>query len=149
MNVSPVIRVRNGQRRTRVDARRLERFATCAFQRCCDLPAASRKNVRALPEISVVLVSDRRIAELHRRFMQIAGPTDVLTFHHGEIVVSAETARTNARRFRATVEDEIRLYIVHGFLHLLGFEDKTARGARAMESAQNRVLRMVGALNDA
>lgn len=143
------MRVRNGQRRTRVAVERLERFATRAFQRCCELPSASLENVRALPEISVALVSDRRIAELHQRFMHIAGPTDVLTFHHGEIVVSVETARANARRFRSTVEDEICLYIVHGFLHLLGFEDKTTRGARAMESAQKRVLRLVGSLHDA
>ena len=104
--------------------------------------------MRRLPEISVVLVSDRRIAALHRRFMEMAGPTDVLTFQHGEIVVSAETARANARRFGSTSEDEIRLYIVHGFLHLLGFDDVTAKKARAMEAAQKRVLRTVRASND-
>ena len=148
MSVPPIIRVRNAQRKLRVDMVSLERFTTRAFQRCCELPRAAAGRVRRLPEISVVLVSDRRIAALHRRFMEMAGPTDVLTFQHGEIVVSAETARANARRFGSTSEDEIRLYIVHGFLHLLGFDDVTAKEASAMEAAQKRVLRMVRASND-
>lgn len=141
MNLSPIIRVRNGQRKMRVDAKVLERFAARAFQRCCELPAASRENVRALPEISVILVSDRRIAALHEQFMKIAGPTDVLTFQHGEIFVSVETAQQNAARFGTKLADEIRLYIVHAFLHLLGFDDVTPAASRRIEAAQNKVLR--------
>ena len=96
---------------------------------------------RDLSELSVVLVSDRRIAELHRRFMNIAGATDVLTFQHGEIVASVETAQRNAARFGCSVDEEIQRYIVHGFLHLLGLNDKTAAERETMERAQEKVLR--------
>ncbi len=69
-----------------------------------DLRAAALDAARAFPEVNVVLVSDRRMAALHQRFMQIAGPTDVLTFQHGEIVVSVETAQANAARFRSSTD---------------------------------------------
>ncbi len=124
-----------------MDAARLERFAQRAFAQCCALPKADLTDVATLPEISVMLVSDRRMAELHERFMQIAGPTDVLTFQHGEIVISVETARENARHFGHDFEDEIRLYLVHGFLHLLGFDDRTPKLTRAMEQAQTQIMR--------
>ncbi len=145
MSALPTIRVRSAQRKLRVAMKELELFAKRAFPECCRLPAATLDQIRDLREIDVILVSDRRMAALHRQFMNIAGPTDVLTFQHGEIVVSVETAQENAARFGVAVEDEIRLYVVHGFLHLLGYDDQTARGARAMESAQQRVLKAVRA----
>ena len=93
-----------------------------------------------LREISVVLISDRRMAELHRRFLQESGPTDVITFQHGEIFVSTETARRQARRFGTSLEHELRLYIVHGLLHLHGFDDTTPRSAAQMKRTQEKVV---------
>ncbi len=61
------------------------------------------------------------MAALHLQFMNIAGPTDVLTFQHGEIVISVETAQENAVRFGHEVEAEIRLYLVHGYPPFVGF----------------------------
>ncbi len=141
MSVLPNIRVQNAQRKLRVDVKKLELFANRAFPDCCRLQAAKVDDICDLREIDVILVSDQRMAELHRKFMNIAGPTDVLTFQHGEIVVSVETAQENATRFGCATEDEIQLYIVHGLLHLLGFNDQTSRGARTMESSQQRVLK--------
>lgn len=141
MNALPIIRVQSAQRKLRVEIEKLEVFANRALPECCRLSAAKRDHVQDLREINVVLVSDRRIAALHRQFMNIAGPTDVLTFQHGEIVISVETAQENAMRFGGATEEEIRLYLVHGLLHLLGFNDQTAREARAMEAAQQRVLK--------
>jgi probable rRNA maturation factor len=140
--------VRNAQRKVRVDAVALQEFAERAFAECGRLTTASRSRAGSFPELDVILVSDRKIAALHRRFMNIAGPTDVMTFQHGEIVISAETARKNGRRFRTATENEIRLYLVHGFLHLLGFDDKTAAQSRKMEGAQNRVLRALRSSNE-
>ena len=86
------------------------------------------------------LVSDRRMAELHRRFLHLPGPTDVITFQHGEIFISAETARANARRFGNSLEDELRLYIAHGLLHLHGFDDKDPSDAAEMERTQKALV---------
>ena len=93
-----------------------------------------------LTQVSIALVSDRRIADLHQRFLNQRGPTDVITFQHGEIVISAETARRQARAFRTSLEHELGLYIVHGLLHLRGFDDKTAAGAAEMKRVQEKLV---------
>ncbi len=126
------ITVRNLQRKVRTDCRALQQFAERALEK---IPNHS------LGEIDVLLISDRRMAALHRQFMNITGPTDVITFQHGEIFISVETAKRNARRFRSSIENEMKLYLVHGLLHLGGFDDKTAADARKMEKAQARIIK--------
>jgi probable rRNA maturation factor len=80
------------------------------------------------------------MAALHRQFLQTRGTTDVITFQHGEIFISAETAQKNAARFRTTLHRELNLYIVHGLLHLDGFDDATAAGAEEMKTLQEKIL---------
>ena len=135
-----MIRVHNGQRKMHVHLRELQRFADAAFRVSSRMKPRRGSVLHQLPQIDVMLVSDARIAALHKRFMNIAGPTDVITFQHGEIFVSVETAKANARHFRTTTDSEIRLYIVHGILHLLGFDDTTPAAARAMTKTQARVV---------
>ena len=94
-----------------------------------------------LEEIGMVLVSDRRIAALHDEFMSDPTPTDVITFLHGEIVISAETARREARRRKLRVPEEIARYAVHGLLHLAGWTDLDARAAAEMRFVQEKILR--------
>ena len=67
----------------------------------------------------------------------------MLTFEHGEIFLSVETARRNARIFGNSLTRELRLYIVHGLLHLHSFEDRTEAGARKMKTMQERILRQL------
>ena len=97
--------------------------------------------LRQLPEISFVLVSDARIAALHNEFMRDPTPTDVITFQHGEIVISAETARREARQRGLALPAELARYAVHGLLHLAGWSDADARGASAMRAMQEKILR--------
>jgi probable rRNA maturation factor len=85
------------------------------------------------------------MASLHRRFLKKSGPTDVITFDHGEIFISAERARKHARAFNSSVLGENKLYIVHGLLHLHGFDDRTKADARRMEKMQNKVLKQISA----
>lgn len=82
------------------------------------------------------------MALLHRKFLGLAGPTDVLTFQHGEIFISAETARRHARAFGNSLMRELKLCIVHGLLHLHGFDDRTPTEARRMKTAQEKILRI-------
>jgi probable rRNA maturation factor len=77
---------------------------------------------------------------LHRRFTNEPGTTDVITFQHGEIFISADTARRNARRFGHGLSHELRLYIVHGLLHLQGFDDQDEVGAQKMRAAESKIL---------
>lgn len=94
-----------------------------------------------LEEIGIVLVSDRRIAALHGEFMSDPTPTDVITFRHGEVVISAETAWREARRRKLPVPEEVSRYAVHGLLHLAGWSDLDAGSAGAMRSVQEKILR--------
>ena len=137
------ITVRNAQRRSRIDRQELEEFCAHALDAVGHLPRKSGDLLRALSEVTVVLVSDRRMAALHQKFLNTPGATDVITFQEGDIFVSVETAQRNARRFETSWQDEIRLYIVHGLLHLRGFDDGTPAKSRAMNSMQWRILGQV------
>jgi probable rRNA maturation factor len=136
----PSITLHNRQRAVRLDLPALQVFARRALEACLQLPGKNAGELASLDEVSIVLVSDRRMAELHRRFLHLPGPTDVITFQHGEIFVSVETARNHARRFGSLLEHEIRLYIAHGLLHLHGFDDKDAAGAAEMERLQEKLV---------
>src|SRR5438105_15441579 len=111
-----------------------------AVARCLRLPRRKKSDLAQLREISVLIVSDRKIASLHRQFMNESGATDVITFQHGEIFIGAESARRNARRFGNSFERELRLYVVHGFLHLHGFDDRDGASARSIEVVQRKIL---------
>ena len=142
----PKITLRNLQRKVPVDVVDLEKFARTALSICLRLPRKTTSNLKKLPGISVLIVSDRKIASLHRQFMNESGPTDVITFQHGEIFIGAESARRNARRYGNALARELRLYVIHGLLHLHGFDDRNSASARKMEVTQRKILGEVSGL---
>ena len=133
----PIV-ISNRQRVRRLDLVALRDFAQRALSECLKLRKSGPLSI--LPEVNVVFASDKRIAKIHQQFMNEAGPTDVITFQHGEIFVSTETAKRQSRQFGASLEHELRLYIVHGLLHLSGFDDKTRTGAAKMKRIQEKVV---------
>jgi probable rRNA maturation factor len=94
-------------------------------------------------EILVVLVSDRKISAIHEQFMGIAGATDVITFQHGEILISVETAARQAIEYESGLLPELRVYIAHGLLHLAGYDDLSEDGFREMAKLQNELVEKV------
>lgn len=102
--------------------------------------------------VNVIIVDDATIAELHERFLHDPTPTDVLSFPladrpsiiEGEIVVSAQRALARAARFGWQPHDELLLYVVHGTLHLLGYEDHTPAGRARMRRREKAVLSGLG-----
>lgn len=78
--------------------------------------------------INLVLVTDREIRELNRKFRRLDRATDVLSFNMnedgilGEIAISTETAARNARRYRVGLKREMKRLVVHGVLHILGYD---------------------------
>jgi probable rRNA maturation factor len=138
---APDIFVRNRQRKIRVNVAELQDFATKAVRKSLQLRDEENTDLRRLDAVFVWLISDRRMASLHRKFMHQTGPTDVLTFRHGEIFISVETAKRHAGAFGTLLANELRLYIVHGLLHLHGFDDRMQPGAREMERTQEKILR--------
>ena len=91
-------------------------------------------------KIVLAFVDDATIAGLNKRFLEHEGPTDVITFQHGEIFISVETARTHARRFGTSFDSELRLYIAHGLLHLHGFDDRDVVEAARMKRTQEKLV---------
>lgn len=138
---TPRISVRNLQRKISVNVTGLENFAANASRCCLQLRKQSDTDLRKLHAVFISLISDRRMAQLHRKFLHQTGPTDVLTFQHGEIFISVETAKRHARAFRNSLTRELCLYIAHGLLHLHGFDDRTQAGARKMKRIQEKILR--------
>jgi probable rRNA maturation factor len=103
-------------------------------------------------ELSVVFLSDPALAKLHADFLADPTPTDVITFagdpaHQsaGEICVSADAAARVAGRGAAAYSDELTLYLVHGWLHLAGYDDLRVPAKRAMRRAEARALRLLRA----
>lgn len=93
-----------------------------------------------LATLEVALVDDETSDRVHRDFMDIEGPTDVITFHHGEIVIGAEVAARQAAEYGEPLPREILRYLVHGLLHLAGHEDADPAERAAMEAAQEDIL---------
>jgi probable rRNA maturation factor len=107
-----------------------------------------------LRELSMALVNDQRMAELHERFMGIDGPTDVMSFpleldgHKraitGEVAICVPEARRRAREHGTETKNELLLYALHGMLHLCGFDDRTDRGFDRMHRAEDMILTQLG-----
>lgn len=135
------VHIENRQRAVPVNLPWLRRFAAVAGEKCARESADGRFALTQLAEVEVAIVSDRVIARVHRDFMGLPGPTDVITFAHGEIVMSAPTAQRYAREYGHSTDAELALYTIHGLLHLNGFEDAAARDAARMRRTQERVLR--------
>jgi probable rRNA maturation factor len=133
--------VLNRQRGVKFEFGLVQRFAAEAYVRCAGL--FPREGVGGgyvqLDEVVVTIVSDRRIERIHRDFMAIEGATDVITFEHGDVVMSADTALREALGRGYRVEVELGLYVVHGFLHLNGFDDRSQAPREEMQRVQEVV----------
>jgi len=87
------------------------------------------------------------VQELNRRYRGKDAPTDVLAFPYeeedlwGEVVISLDTCRRQAEEMGHSLERELSILIIHGVLHLLGYDDETEEGWREMMRLQEEVLR--------
>lgn len=93
-----------------------------------------------LATLEVALVDDETSARVHMDFMEIPGATDVITFHHGEIVICAEVALRQAEEYGEPLGREILRYFIHGLLHLAGYEDAEDGERQVMEAAQESIV---------
>jgi len=148
-------RARGGARKTKP----VVSIAWDGLRAWCD-DATIRRAVRAALEhggradlaLGIVFVRDRALAALHGRHLGDASPTDVITFDlsddyegpTGELYVSAECARRVARERGAAPRRELLLYVVHGALHLCGFDDHRRADRAAMRRAEADVLARLG-----
>lgn len=134
----PVL-IKNRQRKQKVDTDRIRDFA----QRLLDKLGCGAK------EVSLVVVNDRQITEINRDYLGKNRPTNVISFAMGEgefgdldsglmgdVVVSVDTACRDALASGTDPADELDFLIIHGVLHLLGYEHEKAEEARAMRKKE-------------
>ncbi len=119
------------------------RAAASALPHCLAARGYHDAPLGELDEVEVSLVSDETIAQVHGEFMDDPEPTDVITFQHGEILVSVDTARREGPVHGNSTEEETLLYIVHGLLHLNGHTDLREPDRTAMHREQDAILARV------
>lgn len=118
----------------------LEDIGEAAARMAVGFAAYEENSLAHLATLEVALVDDATSARVHMDFMEIPGPTDVITFHHGEIVIGAEVAKRQAEEYGEPMGREILRYFVHGLLHLAGHEDAEPEDREAMEAAQEKIV---------
>ena len=136
------IEVFDRQSELQIDLAGMQRLGERAVAVVLGRPAREKHPgvLSSLPRVEVVIVSDEEIARVHEEFMDIPGPTDVITFDHGEIVISADRADEEGALRQIGCDREIALYLIHGLLHLHGFDDRSLADAEAMSAAQEAIL---------
>jgi probable rRNA maturation factor len=112
-----------------------------------------------MQELGIHILSAEEMTRLNETFLRHAGPTDVLAFNyrpatertmhhrwqlHGEIFVCMNEAVAQARRFRTSWQSEIVRYVIHGILHLIGYDDSNAAARRKMKRAEQALVRDLG-----
>ena len=96
--------------------------------------------------ISIVFVDDERLSKMHGEYLDDPTPTDVITFDlgedkiEGEIYISIERANDQAKQFKCALSDELLRLIVHGLLHLKGYNDLAEEERREMKVVENRLV---------
>jgi probable rRNA maturation factor len=134
----------NRQRRVPVAVRPLQQFQE----------RVRRELGFAHKSVTIELISDAAMARLNETFRKKKGPTDVLSFpangdrpkpgaeYVGDIAISPETARRNARRFSRSLPAEMRILILHGMIHLSGFDHESDHGE--MDRFERRLRKRLG-----
>ena len=106
-------------------------------------------------------MTDQKICSLNKKFLGLNNATDVLSFDstdeevsytlspknvkevNGDIIISTDAAIKNAKRFNTSVEHELSLYVVHGVLHLLGYDDHSKNDIAKIRKKEKKILRIL------
>lgn len=98
-------------------------------------------------DVTILFTNDEYIKELNIKYLNHHYFTDILTFDYssglvlnGDIVISIDTVRSNSILYSTSIDDELLRVIIHGFLHLLGFNDKSSEESRKMRELEDGAL---------
>lgn len=101
-----------------------------------------------IDSLDISFVNSSEIAQLNTKYLNHNYSTDIITFDYsksdssidGEILISVEDASENARKFRISFKEELLRLLIHGILHILGYNDKTISQRRLMKTKENFLL---------
>jgi probable rRNA maturation factor len=124
-----------------VNATQLQRFALRV-----------QKLAEVQGEVDILIAGNKRLRDLNRRFRRKNKPTDVLSFPRpsgGDIAISAQIAFENAQRYGHSLANELKILVLHGMLHLAGFDHESDNGRMAhAESRLRSQLKLPASLID-
>ena len=136
-----------------VSHREPEPLDLTAFERLAAF-VLDREEAPVYTELSIAVVELAEMTELNERYRGVVGPTDVLSFECddlcaadvdepvtlGDVVIAPEVAETQAEEYGHTVEEELNLLLVHGVLHLLGYDHEADQDAIVMQARERALL---------
>lgn len=138
------VTILNQQESSKIKHSLLRKVAKCVLERFGEEKAS----------LSVVLVDDETISYYNETYLSHEGPTDVISFPQregdvrspkeellGDVMISVERAKAQAEEYGHSLEEEVILLLIHGILHLLGWDDKAPKERSKMEKEQERLLR--------
>lgn len=110
--------------------------------------ALSKELKFTVESLEINFISGYEIEVLNKSYLNHKNSTDIITFNYsgrkdkldGEIFISADDARENAKKFNVSYKNEISRLIIHGILHLVGFDDKKKKDKIIMKRNENRLL---------
>lgn len=109
--------------------------------------AVAKTEKRTIGGINYVFVTDEEILKLNKQYLKHNTYTDIITFDYseskeisGDIFISVDRVRDNAKKFKAKFEDELHRVMIHGVLHLCGYKDKTPKDSKEMRKKEDNSL---------
>ena len=137
------IDIRNTQNKIKIDKKKLTA--------CARFVLSSMGEKKA--ELSILFVDDEYIKKLNWKYRKVKNKTDVLAFPMressgvskdspllGDVVISVETAKREAKKRKTLLQKELDIYLVHGILHLLGYNDVKFRDKKKMRGMEDKIL---------
>jgi probable rRNA maturation factor len=107
----------------------------------CDVAKKTLSLIKfKIPEISVVLVCDARMKSLNKRYKNRDKITDVLAFDYGEVIICLPQAKKQAKELGHSLKKELGILLIHGILHLAGYNDQTKQQRERMTKKQDNIF---------
>ncbi len=138
----------------RIEITNLQKLYRVNTRKIKDLVKNVLKAEKKDAELNIVFTDNKKIKEMNRTFLGHNYATDVLSFAYhetdyrdgvtGEIIISVEMALKLAKKHEYPAEGEIALYLIHGLLHLLGYDDKRKSDAKKMHQREWEILSDLG-----
>lgn len=111
------------------------------------LKLAAESEIRRIGNISIIFCSDNYVLEINQKYLQHDYFTDIITFDYcegdrlsGDLFISVDSVRENSVEFGTEFKGELNRVIIHGLLHLVGYDDHTEKDIKLMRSKENYYL---------
>jgi rRNA maturation RNase YbeY len=107
-----------------------------------------------ISSLNIIFISEYEIEKINKKFLDHDGSTDVITFNYfdnkeldGEIVISVDDAQYYAAKYKVSLSRELMRLVIHGILHMVGYDDQTTSDKKVMKSLENKYVKIFENIN--